>query len=121
MPARKTYWHYYVVNRSQLKVTDLLVSNNQGIEFDKPQAVMLKNGEKALLFSSGERMFAFSERMKSPFNLLDVIPSFSDSSEYQRATVRQLIAGLPIPKTDVLMIETQNGQPYVYSPMYVYL
>ena len=121
MPARKTHWHYYVINRSQLKITDLLIRNHQGIEFNKPQSVVLKNGEQALLFSSGEQRFAFSEKMKSPFNLLDVIPSFSDSSEYQRATVRQLIIGLPMPKTDELMIETQNGQRYVYSPMYVYL
>lgn len=121
MKARSTHWHYYVVNRSQLKLTNLAVNNAQGIEFEAPEPVMLRNGEQALLFRSGERSFALSETVKAPFNLVNFMPVESDQPRYSRSSAKQLITGLPIPKTDVLTIEMHDGHQYVYSPMYVYL
>lgn len=121
MKARLTHWHYYVFNRSQIKLTNPVVNNAQGIEFEPPESVTVANGEQALLFSSGERTFALSETVKSPFNLINFIANFPDQPQQARSNTKKLIAGLPIPKTDTLMIEMRNGHQYVYSPMYVYL
>ena len=121
MKARHTHWHYYVFNRSQLKLTRLAVNNAQGIEFESPEPVTLGNGEQALLFSSGERTFALRETVKTPFNLVNFMPVVADQSRHSRSSAKQLIVGLPIPKTDTLMIEMRGGHQYVYSPMYVYL
>ncbi len=121
MKARLTHWHYYVINRSQLKLNNLVVKNSQGIEFESPVPVTLKNGEQALLFSSGERTFALSETFKTPFNLLNLMSNTSEQAFPSTSSVKQLVAGLPIPKTDVLSIEMQHGHHYVYSPMYVYI
>lgn len=121
MKARLTHWHYYVVNRSQLKLTSLVVNNAQGIEFESPEPVTLKNGEQGLLFSSGERTFALCETVKAPFNLVNFMPVDADQSRRPKSSAKQLIVGLPIPKTDVLTIEMHDGHQYVYSPMYVYL
>lgn len=121
MKARQTHWHYYVLNRSQLKVTQLKVINSQGIIFENPKQVTLRNGELALLFSSGKQAFALSETVQDPFNLVDVMPSAPDQSRRQSTNVRPLITGLPIPQTNAVTIEMQDGQPYVYSSMYVYL
>ncbi|MGZ5051482.1 MAG: hypothetical protein ACXWF8_13305 [Methylobacter sp.] len=121
MKARLTHWRYYVFNRSQIKLTHPVINNAQGIEFEPPEPVTLENGEQALLFSSGERTFALSETIKSPFNLINFITNFPDQPQQARSNAKKLIAGLPIPKTDTLMIEMRNGHQYVYSPMYVYL
>lgn len=121
MKARSTHWHYYVFNRSQLKVTELAVNNAQGVEFEAPEPVTFENGEQALLFSSGERRFALSESVKTPFNLVNFMPVESDQPRHPRSNAKQLIVGLPIPKTDALAIEMHDGHQYVYSPMYVYL
>lgn len=119
--ARLTHWHYYVVNRSQIKLNNLVIKNAQGIEFESPTSVILKNGEPALLFSSGERTFPLSETFKTPFNLLNLMSNTSDQALHPHSNVKQLIAGLPIPNTDVLSIEIQHGHSYVYSPIYVYI
>jgi hypothetical protein len=116
MKARLTHWHYYVFNRSQIKLVHPVVRNTQGIEFEPPISTF-KNGEEALLFRSGERTFALCETFKTPFNLVDFMTSYSDS----RSNVKQLITGLPIPSTDALSVEMHNRHQYVYSPMYVYI
>lgn len=121
MKARLTHWHYYVFNRSQLKLTQPVIRNSQGIEFEPPVPVTIKNGEQALLFRSGEHTFAFSETFKTPFDLLNFMPNDPEQASHPRSNVKQLMAGLPIPNTDVLSIEIQNGHQYVYSPMYVYI
>jgi hypothetical protein len=121
MKARLTHWHYYVFNRSQLKLTQPVIRNSQGIEFEPPVSVIIKNGEQALLFRSGEHTFAFSESFKAPFDLLNFMPNDPEQALNPRSNVKQLMAGLPIPNTDVLSIEMQHGHQYVYSPMYVYI
>jgi len=121
MKARLTHWHYYVVNRSQLKPARLEISNAQGIVFEVPKQVTLTNGEQALLFSSGEHCFALSETVKAPFNLVSLMPDDPEQALHPGSNVKQLITGLPIPKTDLLSIEMHDGHQYVYSPMYVYL
>ncbi len=109
MAARHTYWHYYICNRSERNYQQLSVQNDQGFVFESPETVSLPTGESALLFRSGEHTIALQQSISQPFSLVNAQNSQS------------LIQGLPIPQTDQLCIEhPDDGQPYAYSPMYVY-
>ena len=121
MKARLTHWIYYIINRSQIKLAKLEINNTQGIIFEPPKQVTLKNGEQALMFRSGEHCFALSETVKSPFNLVSLMPTDPEHGLYPRLNVKQLITVLPIPKTDLVSVELCDRHLYVYSPMYVYI
>jgi hypothetical protein len=120
MKARLTQWRYYIFNYSQRKIAKLEINNAQGFVFDQPNLITFKNGEQALLFSSGEHSFALSETVKSPFNLFNLMPADHEQSLHPGSNLKQLITCLPIPKTDSLSIQVRDGHQYVYSPMYVY-
>ena len=72
----------------------------------------LKNGEQALMFRSGEHCFALSETVKSPFNLVSLMPTDPEHGLYPRLNVKQLITVLPIPKTDLVSVELCDRHLY---------
>lgn len=121
MAARYTHWYYYVCNRSQRSYQQLSVFNDQGFVFESPESVALPTGEAALLFRSGTQVFALKQSVDDPFNLVHLMAGAKADSAINGLNSQALIEGLPIPQTNQLCIEQQNGQPYVYSPMYVYI
>jgi hypothetical protein len=125
MAARLTHWYYYLCNRSQRHFNQLSVHNNSGIVFQPPQSVTIATGEAAMLFSSGEQAFALKQSVSEPFNLVNLMDEADASSAVDGLNSQVLIEGLPIPPTDQLRIDQHNrsddGTPYVYSPMYIYI
>lgn len=117
--ARKTQWLYYLINRSQTTLHDPIVSNEDGINFEKPETITMPSGETALSFSSGDTQFMMKENPKEIFNLIDrVTPSMSFSNELIENVV---IQGLPTPKNHQFNVSTENTGNPIYSTVYVYL
>jgi len=121
MAARRTHWFYYVCNRSQRNYEQLSVHNDEGIVFEPPKPTTLPTGEPALLFRSGKRTFAMKQTFAAPFHLVHLMAGADAHNAANGLNSQTLLQGLPIPQTDRLCIEHHNGQPYVYSPMYVYI
>jgi len=122
MGTRHTHWHYTICNRSQRTYQQLSVHNGHGFVFDSPQAVSMPTGEAALRFSSGTRTIALQQSIRQPFSLVHLMAGADAHSAANGLNSQALIQGLPIPQTDQLRIEHRSGgQPYVYSPMYVYI
>jgi len=120
MAARYTQWHYYICNRSKRTYQQLSVQNDQGFVFDSPTSVNLPTGEAALLFRSGDRSIVLQQSISRPFSLVNLISQVTTEATNELNS-QSLIQDLPIPQTDQLRIENNNdGQPYAYSPMYVY-
>lgn len=117
--ARKTRWLYYLINRSQTKLHDPVISNEDGINFDNPETIVTPSGESALSFSSGTHKFSMQE---SPTELFNLVDRFSPPLNIGEQTIENtLIAGLPTPTNDQFRVTHENGDQQIYSTMYVYL
>lgn len=66
--ARATQWRYFLVNKSNARYTDFRIGNEE-IVFNEPVEVNLSTGEKALMFSSGDRLLQLSEYAHHHFSL----------------------------------------------------
>ncbi|WP_353778488.1 hypothetical protein [Winogradskyella sp. 3972H.M.0a.05] len=112
--ARKTQWRYYVINRSNINLENVkVVDQNSEIKFEAIGESTIPNGEKALMFSSGNTFLPLSEVSKYKFDL--VLP------KGDRILSKQIIfSGLPSPNASNLMVDKVNNENIVISPMYVY-
>ncbi len=119
--ARQTHWHYYVFNRSQLHFNELLITNRQGLAFTNAGEVTLQNGEQATLFKSPGSPLPLQGSKQTHFDLLNLLSGGTTGEANAQANSNVLIKGLPIPPTNRIDVTELNGQPYVYSQMYVYL
>ncbi|MBL0358416.1 MAG: hypothetical protein IPP72_16840 [Chitinophagaceae bacterium] len=115
--ARSTQWQYYIVNRSEVPLTNPFVRGKSGIAFAEPKQVVIPTGEKALCFSSNEMLLPMSQVAGYVFDLVN--DNRMQNTNGPKGKV--IFKGLPTP--DPLIIETVdiNGKAEASSPMYVYL
>ncbi|MFT5162275.1 MAG: hypothetical protein ACI9FJ_000843 [Alteromonadaceae bacterium] len=120
--SRQTHWHYTIFNRSGVKLNSPVVTDQQGIEFENAGPVTAENGQQALLFRSGDHVFAMAQKQEYSFSLLNrVEPKNITLSPTQAVTQQLVLSDLPVPPTDKVNREIRDGQQRVYSQMYVYL
>ncbi len=117
--ARVLHWLYYVINRSQSKLHQPIIRNQQQLFFDAPVPVVLSTGESALSFSSGVLQFPLQEDPETSFNLIDHLQPSLHASE--QTIEHCLIKGLPTPSGECLKAKQVEGSLYAFGEMYVYL
>ena len=116
--ARSTQWHYYLINSSQLDLTNVAIKSTPHIGFEAPQKVTLQNQQDALLFSSGAQQIKLS---KVPEYKLDLIENTTSEPVQSLTTYKTLFYGLPNASPDNFTVEQLDGDSIVISPMYVYI
>lgn len=119
---RQTHWHYYVFNRSKVKMNAPAITDFKGFDFDSGKHIESKDNVDVWLFTSGERVLPLQEKIEHPFNLVN----YTDSSYMQmdhggKSKVKFLLGGLPLPNTEEINIKLYQGEQYVCSEMYVYV
>ena len=113
--ARSTQWKYYILNDSAQFFGQLSIKGTSEINFEGPEEASIQNGQKALLFSSGNELLALSEIPKYNFNLIGI----TKKNEVDRSQI--VFKGLPNPNPNVIEIVTDKADPLVVSLMYVYI
>ncbi|VXB08211.1 conserved hypothetical protein [Flavobacterium sp. 9AF] len=112
--SRATQWRYYVINESQLSLSNPQIVSKNTISFEEAIPVTIANGKKALLFSSGKNLIKMSEGVNYKFDLIDKAISTN-------STRKVIFKGLPNPNPKFLGIEEESENKTVTSPMYVYI
>ncbi|WP_130735405.1 hypothetical protein [Flavobacterium sp. J27] len=112
--SRATQWRYYVINQSQLPLSQPEIVSKHNISFEEATTVTIDSGKKALLFSSGKNLMKMSEVVKYKFDLVDKSATSNQSGKI-------LFRGLPNPNPKFLGIEMEEENKIVTSPMYVYI
>ena len=112
--SRATQWRYYIINKSEIQLNNPVIVSKTPIAFEEVTTVTLQNGNKALLFSSGENLMKMSEIAKYKFDLVD-------KSNTTNQTGKIIFKGLPNPSPKKIGLEEEDGKKIVTSPMYVYI
>ncbi|NDI99680.1 hypothetical protein GWA97_11385 [Flavobacterium sp. LaA7.5] len=110
--ARATQWQYYIINRNTKPENNLEIKGKTTITFNNPQDVTIKNGEKALLFTSSSPI-ALHEKPLYKFDLV------SKSNIGTKPSVKVVYKGLPNP--DPRNLDNLKDINQLASPMYVYI
>lgn len=110
--ARSTQWQYFIINKNDLAFDAPAITKSE-FDFNAAQQVVIDNGERAMLFSSGENLIPLSEIPKYKFDLVN------NSSSARSPKI--LFKGLPNPDVKRIGIVNVKGQKEFSSPMYVYL
>ncbi len=117
--ARQSRWMYYLINRSRIKLTDPAIRNLNQEYFDGPENVVLPNGEAALCFTSGERLFPLQQ---VPTNVFDLFNRSEMSFQADAQPSEQcVIKGLPTPAPGQISVRREAGESFVFSAMHVYV
>ncbi|MCW3072048.1 MAG: hypothetical protein JWO44_1938 [Bacteroidetes bacterium] len=113
--ARATQWQYYIINRSGVQLENPAISGKANIAFEGPENVLIPDGQKALLFSSGS-LLPLSELPNYKFDLVNN-PS---AEQTKKTSAKVIIKGLPNadPKRTGIAAAMKNQ---VSSPIYIYL
>ncbi len=119
--SRTTQWQYYIINRSKLELTSLLIEGNTQNTFEGPQFVTTVTGEPAMLFSSGKQLLPLSSWPKYKFNLVNRLPPVTQDGTAARTTAKVIFKGLPSPDPGYLNPIMIDNQQQLSSPMYVYI
>ena len=117
--ARKAQWIYYVINRSQIKLKNPVITDQKNTKFIGPEEMVLSNGESALCFNSGDQLFAMKNNPGERFNLVDRLTPLMQADS--RVVEHCLIKGLPTPKDDQMNIKKVDGSQHAFFAMHVYL
>lgn len=116
--ARATQWQYYFINKNNVQLSNLSITEKENIQFEGPEKMTLQTGEQALLFTSGKTNIVLSEKPKYKFDLVN--KSTTNYSLPANSKGKIIFKGLPVPDVSRIgIIENQNNQ--VTSPMYIYL
>lgn len=131
--ARATQWQYFVINRSQVPLSNPAIcgkkpglSAKDQISFDGPVHVITAAGQAALLFSSGNQMIPLTEAPIYKFDLIDRTGTAGNattigSAEDKKAAKPTIILkGLPNPDPQWIGRATGEAEA-LSSPMYIYL
>ena len=111
--ARKTQWHYNIINSSNQNFDELEVeSNTPDIQFSNKGETTLQNGQTALLFSSGEDQLPLKNVPEYNFDLINTKTVISGSRK------ETIFKGLPIPDAANLQIVEND---VIASLMYIYI
>lgn len=119
--ARQLRWTYYLVNRSQVKLNQPVIRNQDGYSFLGPEAIVLPSGEKALCFSSGTTVFPLQ---KNPTVMFDLVDSVALPLQAKDAAIeRCLIKSLPTPNQAQLSLRqsARQASDTISCTMHVYL
>lgn len=117
--ARTLHWQYYLINRSQIKLNNPVIRNQQKAYFEGPVPLVLSTGEKALSFSSGEMEFPLRQVPDGLFSLIDNLQSSLHANA--PPIERCLINGLPTPDGENIKARRVGDGFYTFGEMYVYL
>ncbi len=115
--ARATQWQYFIVNRNQVPLNDPFIGGKEAIPFEGPVSVQTIAGEKALLFTSGNKLLPLSEEVLYRFDLLNRI-SGTENKAGKATASKTIIKGLPNPDPQWI---GQLANDQLCSPMYIYL
>ncbi len=115
--ARATQWQYYVINRSGELMDNPVITGTPDIPFQGPTAVLLENGQQALLFSSGNKLLPLSIQPLYAFSLFNKFTA-SEIGPEDKTTLKTIIKCLPTPGENIVT-KNENGEVMVFSPMYV--
>jgi len=111
--ARKTQWHYNVINSSNQNFDQLTIESNAAdVQFSNKGEITLQNGQKALLFSSEEYQLPLKNVPEYNFDLINTKTVISGN---RKETV---FKGLPIPDAANLQIVEND---VIASLMYIYI
>lgn len=115
----ETQWHYYIINRTGIELTNPVIVEEGEIKFDGPENVNLPNGEAALLFSSKDRSIPMAETPKHKFDLMQMISNGEDnrSSSSYKLVIKNLPSPVPAKNTSIPG-KTDSQQ---VSPIYIYI
>ena len=117
--SRKTRWQYFVINRSQIKLNQPEITNENNVVFFRRDNALTPTGENALRFDSGDFVFPIRQAPVEQFDLVDSIETSSGENAQRIENV--LIKGLPTPKNNQINVAAVKGEQRVYSDVYVYL
>ncbi|MCX6318971.1 MAG: hypothetical protein NTW29_16960 [Bacteroidetes bacterium] len=112
--TRTTQWQYYVVNDSNVVMTNPTINNDQGIVFDGPNPVTIPSGLPALCFSSGNQLLALEERPSYRFSL---VGNSTNGSGRNKVIVKRL----PCAEPEAYGIAQIGNQTQYTSPIYVFI
>lgn len=112
--SRATQWRYYIINKSEIPLSNPEIISKTPVDFEQAINVMLQNGNSALLFSSGKNFMKMSEIPKYNFDLID-------KSSVGNQKGKTIFKGLPNPRTNNIGIEEKNKEKIVTSSIYVYI
>ncbi len=117
--ARATQWRYYIVNQSKLSLERPEIRGKSAIYFSDPESIRLANGQKAIVFTSGDTRIPLSNIPKYKFSLVN---SKSTSDAVKKTNpAKTIFKGLPNPDPGRIQFTREKGEEIVYSPMYVYI
>ena len=120
--ALSTQWQYYIINNSSIHVENPAINGRLNISFDGPVPVIIPSGEKAMLFTSADKLLPLSDK---PTFQLDLVNHKKTESDMERSgplvTKKMLFKGLPWPDPGNVSMLELNGRRIFSSPMYVYL
>lgn len=112
--SRATQWRYYIINKSQIPINDLEIVSKIPVDFEQSTNVILQNGNRAQLFSSGGNFMKMSEIPKYKFDLVD-------KSTIGNQKGKTIFKGLPNPRPNNIGLDEGNKEKIVTSSMYVYI
>lgn len=112
--SRATQWRYYIINKSEILLNNPEIVSKIPVVFEQAITVTLQNGNRALLFSSGENFMKMSEIPKYKFDLVD-------KSTISNQKGKTIFKGLPNPRPNNIGLEEENKEKIVTSSMYVYI
>ncbi|MCI3944227.1 hypothetical protein K0038_01235 [Pseudomonas syringae] len=115
--SRTVHWHYYLINRSEVKLTSPVIVSAAGSVFEGPVTMTLPGREQALHFSSGTEAYPLRQVPDTPFNLVDRLDGFSAGHSAERV----LIKGLPTPELGHLIKSSDPRSSCAVCAMYVYV
>lgn len=118
--ARATQWQYFVINKSNVQLSNPQINGSDEIGFEEPLQVAIESGEEALLFSSGKNLIALSELPKYRFALINQDTPVNEGIP-KKTQARIIRKGLPNPSLKQSGIVNINGIKHLSSPMYVYV
>ena len=113
--ARSTQWQYNIINNSGQHFDELFIRSHSEIIFNKPENIVMENGQKAFSFSSGAYRIPLKEVPEYQFDLV------STTMKLGKSRSKTLFKGLPYPAPDVMKITNEAHQEEVTSLMYVYI
>jgi hypothetical protein len=119
--ARSTQWQYFVINKSSIQLNNPAIGGKADIGFNGPENVTIENGERAILFTSGDNLIPLSKVPTYKFDLVNR-PALNGNDPPKRASAPKIIfRGLPNPDPKRIGIVNVNSINQVSSPIYVYV
>lgn len=114
LKARATFWQYFIINNSQINLSNPFIKGDNEMGFHEQKQVTIKNGQEALEFTT-KQPIKLSASPKYQFDLCDRI------SKNGQTRTKKIFAGLPNPDPTNLSVIINDGNQKVLSPMYIYV